>query len=404
MKVLNFANVAGKIRGGGVHEVVYSFFRIQNTLNIDAHLWFPGYVSEEEELQSDLQPKDIKKVKSLETFFNPNYGLLKNRFAVKKELLNFDIIHQHGIWLPISNLSSFAKRQGKHLIIQPHGYLESYSLGMSTLKKKIMYCLFEKRNLTECSVLVGCSETEVENLRKLFPNKDIALIPNGVYREFIDAPISNNEKKCKNKILYLSRIHPSKGIERMLIGFASLPKKVKNNWIIDVAGDGDVIYVKELNKLAKDLKIIDSVNFLGPVYEKDKIELMDNCDLFLLPTYTENFGIVVIEALARSIPVLTTKGAPWENLIKNNCGFWVENSQNGINEGMLKALSCSKEKLTKMGGNGKRLVLKKYIWENITLKTLELYKWLLEEKANKPDFVHLGVIDAPIKNIFSKKS
>ena len=55
MKVLNFANVAGKIRGGGVHEVVYSFFRIQNTLNIDAHLWFPGYVSEEEELQSDLQ-------------------------------------------------------------------------------------------------------------------------------------------------------------------------------------------------------------------------------------------------------------------------------------------------------------------------------------------------------------
>ena len=404
MKVLNFANVAGKIRGGGVHEVVYSFFRIQNTISMDAHLWFPGFISEAEELQAELLPAVKKKVKALPTFLNPNFGLLKNKTALKKELLEFDIIHQHGIWLPISKLSSFVKRKGKPLIIQPHGYLESYSLGMSTVKKKIMYYLFEKQNLDECSILVGCSEMEVANLRNLFPNKDIALIPNGVDQEFIDAPIFNNEIKCKNKILYLSRIHPSKGIERMLIGFASLPKEVKNNWIIDIAGDGDLIYLKELNKLVKDLKIIDFVNFLGPVYEKDKIELMDNCDLFLLPTYTENFGIVVIEALARSIPVLTTKGAPWGNLIKYNCGFWVENSQNGINDGMLKALSCSKEKLTKMGGNGKRLVLKKYIWENITLKTLELYKWLLEEKANKPDFVHLGVIDVPIKNIFSKKS
>jgi len=401
MRVLNFANVAGKIRGGGVHEVVYSFFRIQNTLNIDAHLWFPGFKSEEEELQSDLKIEDKEKVKALDTFFNPNFGLLKSNSTVKKKILNYDIIHQHGIWLPISKLSTFAKKHGKHLIIQPHGYLEQYSLGMSTLKKKIMYYLFEKRNLTACSILVGCSKREVENIRELFPNKDIALIPNGVFREFIEAPIIFKKKKEKKKILYLSRVHPSKGIERMLIGFASLPEKIKSKWEINIAGNGDLLYIKKLIEFSKDLQIIDSVHFLGSVFKKDKIELIDNCDLFILPTYTENFGIVVIEALARSVPVLTTKGAPWEDLLKNNCGFWVENTQNGINEGMLEALSCKKEKLTEMGKNGKKMVVKNYVWEDITLKTIELYKWLFEEINEKPAFVFSGDKSKKNPNIFN---
>ena len=140
MKVLNFANVAGKNRGGGVHEVVYSFFRVQNTINIDAHLWFPGFISEEEELQSELPSTDKNKVKALPTFLNPNFGWLKDRAVLKKELSNFDVIHQHGAWLPISILCSFAKKNtGAPFLLQPHGYFEPYRLGllMSLIGKSI---------------------------------------------------------------------------------------------------------------------------------------------------------------------------------------------------------------------------------------------------------------------------
>ena len=198
MKVLNFAVVAGKNRGGGVHEVVYSFFRIQNTLNIDSHLWFPGFVSEKEELQSQLPLLEKKKIKALDTFFNPNYGLLKNQAIIKKELLSFDIIHQHGVWFPMSILSSSVKKEtGKPFILQPHGYFEPYRLGISKTKKKIAYNLYEKKNIELSDIIIACSHDEYENLRKLFPNKDIAIIPNGVSNSFL---------KSKSKSDYFQKI------------------------------------------------------------------------------------------------------------------------------------------------------------------------------------------------------
>ena len=235
MKVLNFAVVAGKNRGGGVHEVVYSFFRIQNTLNIDSHLWFPGLAFEEEELQSQLPLLEKKKVKALDTFFNPNYGLLKNQAIIKKELLSFDIIHQHGVWFPLSKLSSSVKKEtGKPFLLQPHGYFEPYRLGISQAKKKIAYNLYEKKNIELSDIIIACSHDEYENLRKLFPNKDIAIIPNGVTNSFLKSKSKSDyfqKRKYggKKNMLFLSRIHPLKGLERLFKVFSKLDETYKKN-------------------------------------------------------------------------------------------------------------------------------------------------------------------------------
>lgn len=388
MKVLNLANVAGLNRGGGVHEVAFTYFKLQNKNEVDSHLWFPGYQSEVEELRSECKKR--KNVKGLDTYFNPNYGLLKNISGYKKDLHSFDIIHQHGVWLRNSELSIYGGKNNIPIIIQPHGYLEPYSLNMSSFKKRVMYNLFEKINLSNSSLLVGCSVREVKHLKYLFPNKDIAILPNGVWHSFLTHPVTKTPDKIKNRLLFLSRIHPSKGIERLLLAFSKLKEKTINDWEIVIAGAGDINYIKSLEKKIFELNINNSVVFYGAVFGDEKIKLFDSSDLFVLPTYTENFGIVVAEALARSIPVLTTEGAPWEMLTEMNCGFWVENNQKGIDKGLSMALSLPRKELKIMGENGKRFVELNYVWENIGIKTIEMYRWIIGDINYVPDFITLG--------------
>ena len=126
--------LAGKKRGGGVHEVVFNFWKLQNLSGLDSYLWFPGSKEEEKELYSESK---LPKVRALATYFGADYGILKNRIVLQEEICQYEIIHQHGVWLPISFLTTkFSKQRNKISIIQPHGYLEPYRISMSMLKKE----------------------------------------------------------------------------------------------------------------------------------------------------------------------------------------------------------------------------------------------------------------------------
>lgn len=407
MKVLNFANVAGKVRGGGVHEVVYSFFRVQNTINIDAHLWFPGFIYEEEELQLDLPSADKKKVKALPTFSNPNFGLLKDRAVLKKELSNFDVIHQHGAWLPISVLSSFTKiNNGATFLLQPHGYFENYRLELSKTKKKISYFLFEKKNIELADMLIACSHDEYEKLRELFPNKDIAVIPNGVPESFLKSKSKGDYFKDqkyggKKNLLFLSRIHSLKGLDRLFEVYSELDQARREDWNLIIAGEGESIYIDSLKDLIDKLGIKNNVFFEGPVFGEDKINIMSSANFFVLPTFNENYGIVIAESLSRGVPAITTKGAPWSLLNQENCGLWVDNDNTGIKNGLIKAFNMTEEEMSVLKENCLKVSEEYFLWENIVPKTKELYKWLLKEIDEKPNFVFLGDKSKKNPNIFN---
>jgi len=117
-----------------------------------------------------------------------------------------------------------------------------------------------------------------------------------------------------------------------------------------------------------------------------KLEIIDNSDFFILPTYSENFGIVVAEALGRGTPVLTTKGAPWGDLEKYHCGLWVENDEFGLENGIRRILEMDISQMETMGRNGKALIKDKYLWDNKAQQTIELYSWL-SGNSDKPTFV-----------------
>lgn len=403
MKVLHLSNVIGKKRGGGVHEVAFNFWNYQNSGGMDSTLWFPGTQSEAHE----LLPESIvpERLEALRTYLRPDYGLLKEFKILYGNLGKYDIIHQHGIWLPISCLTLKAKRRNhQKTIIQPHGYLEPYSLTVSKFKKKLSYWLFEKKNLENCDLLVACSGQEMHNLRKYFPNKDIAVIPNGISRKFFDhQPTSDffKEERFRNRknLLFLSRIHPTKGVDRLLSIFSNISRTIGGEWNLVIAGMGEPDYIQVLMQKTEDLKIADRVFFVGPIYGQDKINILCSADLFILPTFTESFGIVVAEALSKGLPAITTKSAPWAVLEEYDCGLWVEDNDDAIKIGLEKAMTLPTEQLRKMGENGKNLVSEKFVWENIIRQTIDLYDWVLRGGV-RPSFVYKGNTGEKEKSIF----
>ena len=186
-------------------------------------------------------------------------------------------------------------------------------------------------------------------------------------------------------MLFLSQIIPVKGIERVLRGIHSIGNNKFSNWEFIIAGYENVRYKDFLIKTIDHLNLKSLVSFVGPKVGQKKIDLFDSSNVLILPSFNENYGIVVAESLARGVPVITTKGTPWEELNKYNCGFLVDNSEEGIKLGLLKLLKTSDNELIEMGNRGKELVERKYLWSKTTLKTIELYEWVLNGGA-KPDY------------------
>jgi glycosyltransferase involved in cell wall biosynthesis len=382
MKILHLSNVIGERKGGGVHEVVSNFYKYQKFEQHEPHIWYPGLDKDADSIRLD------NNIKGLSTIGSSKFGLIKGLFKpLPKNIGSFDIIHQHGIWMPISLFSKKIKKySGIKSVIQPHGYLEPFRLEISKYKKKAIYSIYEKSNLLSSSCIVACSEDEGIKLKTMFPNNEVAVIPNGVSLEFYSEPsMRGKHEKNKKKMLFLSQIIPIKGLERLFEVMAEIGVHHFSEWEFLIAGYEDKGYLRLLKNMVMELKLDKLVSFVGPKHGKDKVEIFDNADVFILPTFNENYGIVIAEALSRGVPVITTKGTPWKELDTNECGFWVDNTKEGIRLGLLTLLDTPQSELKKMGLRGRKLIKNKYLWDRTTLKTIKLYEWVLNG-GTKPDF------------------
>lgn len=144
-----------------------------------------------------------------------------------------------------------------------------------------------------------------------------------------------------------------------------------------IAGEGEETYINELKRRASDLGIADIIRFEGGVYGDRKWELFRQADLFVLPTHSENFGIVVAEALASGTPVVTTEGTPWGDLHDYDCGWWTAVGTEPTVAALRSFLELSEEELEKKGHNGRRLVEEKYSERKVAEEFVEMYNNIL---------------------------
>ena len=107
-----------------------------------------------------------------------------------------------------------------------------------------------------------------------------------------------------------------------------------------------------------------------------------------MPTLSENFALTVAESLAVGTPVISTKGAPWEGLKENECGWWIEHGIEPLVDAMREAMSMSPERRIEMGKNGRNWMLKDFSWKTIAQKMATVYQWL-DEGGEPPSYVRV---------------
>ena len=315
---------------------------------------------------------------------NSNIYFYNNKVKFFKE---YDIYHAQGIWQKSMHLmAKEAINKNRPYVITIRGMLEPWSLQQGALKKKIALKLYQYKDLKRATCLHATAEMEVESIRKLGLKNPIAMIPNGVnIHEFPKTEPKKAEEK--KKILFLSRIHPKKGIENLIKAWIDLSDQIKQDWYIDIVGNGDENYINNLKQIIIDNKLEKQINIIPPVFGDEKIKIYREANLFVLPTYSENFGIVIAEALASYTPVITTTGTPWKDLEEYDCGWWIDTSVNALTKALNSSMSLSHEDLQRKGSNGRKLIEEKYSITSVAKKMIQLYSWILNKK-DKPSFIN----------------
>jgi glycosyltransferase involved in cell wall biosynthesis len=111
-----------------------------------------------------------------------------------------------------------------------------------------------------------------------------------------------------------------------------------------------------------------------------------NAEFFVLPTRSENFGIAIAEALAHGTPVITTKAAPWSELVTSDCGWWIDASPTSLATVLADAMAHTTSELDAKGRRGRQLIAEKYSWESAALRMKAVYDWIVRS-GERPDCV-----------------
>lgn len=295
----------------------------------------------------------------------------KSEFVHVLEAVKPDIVHVNCCWSPLCSMVTFwAKELGLKVVYTPHGMLEPWILHRHYWTRKLpALMLYQKRAIKYADLIHATAESEKDNLLKLGWNDRVRVIGNCVD---VDNIKIKDDWKRKKKILFLSRVHVKKGIN-FLIEAAGELKSELEGYKIWIAGPGEEAYIAELKDLAKRNGVESMFEFIGSVFGDKKFDLYRKADIFVLPTHSENFGIVVTEALACGTPVITTKGTPWEELVSRNCGWWTEIGTTPTKEALSSFLKLSEDELESMGRNGRLLVEEEYSCQKIANEFMEMY-------------------------------
>ncbi|MDO6803820.1 glycosyltransferase [Wenyingzhuangia sp. 1_MG-2023] len=308
---------------------------------------------------------------NFKVLFKNSKQLLQDGLKIAKE--EVDLIHLQHVWDPYVHIMAWiARLKGIPYIITPRGMLEPWIMQQNPLKKKTGMWLYQRKDLAKANVIHVTCDLEKENVQKLGFINTMVNIPNGINVPLIPSPKENYGTK---KIVFLSRIHLKKGIEILLDAWKNIDHQ---GWELEIAGNGENDYIESINnKIGKEQ--IKNVALVGPQYDNAKWDFIKNADVFILPTYSENFGIVVAEALAVGVPVITTSGTPWEELNTNNCGWWIELSVENVAKTLKQAMVATKEEMELKGKNGIELIKEKYDIRSVASELKLVYEKVLKK-------------------------
>jgi glycosyltransferase involved in cell wall biosynthesis len=317
--------------------------------------------------------------------FSPNIHSVRE-FAFSSDLTswlwqniqNYDLLHVHAIFsYPSTVAMAIARHHQVPYIVRPLGQLCEWSLAQSASKKQLYLNLIERANLNGCQSLHFTSVQEQQEAAQLNLLCPSFILPHGLS---MSPAIPDARQRLRQHlnlpddeliVLFLSRLHPKKGLDYLIPALAKLADR---RFTFVLAGAGDPDYEAELKSLIAASNIQDRTHCLGMVTGELKALLLQGSDLFALTSHSENFGVSVLEALAAGIPALVTPGVALSELVNNeSLGYLPELDIGSIANSLQQALAYP-DQTKAMGDRARSFVKENYTWASISAKMVGVYR------------------------------
>ena len=379
MKVLQVGNLYSNTGGPALSMYLTMKGLAENGVEVEAYC--PQPFEGEEPLGTDVKVT----LSSKPRVHLGGYDYIPSAGKDLATLGRFDVIHVQGGWADIYDKAArFAHKNHIPFIMTPRGGLYPQALKSSSWKKKLAMKCFINRDYEQAACVQCTCMEEYEYFRKLGFKAPVAILPNS----FETRGVVEKEVPIKKRTVfgYLGRLHPRKRVERLIYAMAE-DKAAFADCELKIIGSDVESYEQFLKDEVKRLGL-SNVRFTGFLTGEGKDEAIRSLSCLVLPSDYENFGNVVIESLARGVPAIVTKGAPWSVMEDYDCGYWISNDQQTVTKAMKRFAMLSPEEQRTKGLNGQRLVEEKFAVKVVGKLMKELYDWIIG-KAEKPSFVYL---------------
>lgn len=297
-----------------------------------------------------------------------------------------DVVHSNGMWLPHGAYAAAYRRKtpGTVLAVSPRGSLSDWAMSHRPLRKAVFWRVFQRDALIQADLFHATAESELDDIRRHGFRQPVAVIPNGV--DLPEPAIAQPAHDTSNRrLLFLARLHPVKGLTNLLDAWRHLAPRFPA-WTLAIAGPPEPSSGFDLQREIAQRRL-ERVDVLGARFGEAKSAVYRSAELYVLPTFTENFGLTIAEALAHAVPVITTRGAPWQALERERCGWWIDIGVEPLIAGLTEALACDPLTLADMGGRGRTLVQREFSWQAIALRMIAAYRHIALQEP-RPAFVH----------------
>lgn len=369
MKILQTIPILKKLSGGPV-SCTYHLVRGLNSIGVKTDLYTNSSLNPMDDIGYDTfikyVPNDMYSPlcisKNLEALLNTQMG-------------GYDLVHSNTLWLWTPHLTcKLARDFSKPYIVSPHGMLYPEGLKQSRVRKMLYSLFFQGKDIRQANLLHATCRQEMQNLRELGVTQPIAVVPNCLYLDSV--PMVRQIENSVRRFGFVGRLHPYKNVHLILKAWKDIYSHT-NDCELVIVGDGDKEYVSRLKAYVHD-EGLKNVTFTGFLSADRLNEAVAALDFQILFSVSENFAMVVPEALVRGVPVICSQTAPWEELNNHGCGWWINHDLEALKETILETIHISEDKRRLMGDKGRNLILNNYLVEQVSASMSKVYKWILE--------------------------
>ncbi|MEM9313878.1 MAG: glycosyltransferase, partial [Pseudomonadota bacterium] len=294
------------------------------------------------------------------------------------EVRRFDVVHAHAVFLaPQTHAIRLGARAGVPVLLAPRGMLDRELLkSRSRWIKAAWLALVERRNLSQASALHFTTRAEGVRYEELgLPRRPSRVIPNGLgLSRFVNLNEVTTLLSLRDphELLCLGRVNWKKGLDRAIRGLAYLGEP----WRLTIAGNDEEGYTPVLERLARELGVASRVRFVGEQRGEAKWSLLDRAGCLLLPSRSENFGIVVLEAMARGCPVAVTPEVGLADFVREHRAGLVIGSEPEAMAAQVAAWASNRAEVAEEVGRALSAAHSRFSWPAVASAMVEWYREL----------------------------